>query len=350
MVAPTAAEIATIVAAGARAPSGDNSQPWHLRTRGAAIEVTFDPERSRCGRFGHVAGLMAIGGLLESMEIAASGLGLRTVATRAHGQGSFLVRVLREPGQGSDLAAAIDERCTNRSPYEQTSLPWGTLDALLSEGDVASSVLLTSDPKRRAAVAGAAGLGERVRFDEVPMDDFQRWLRFSPEEAGRTRDGLDVRLLGLTVAEKLALRISGTRPGLATLRALGATSLAGRRAEQEVLASGAVGVITQAALTDDAFIASGRVLVRVWLRATRLGLAFGPAAAATLVPLSRHFGATFAPHHEAALDAVERTLRESFEIPQGRRPVFLFRVGSPTSLPPFASERRAPGAATEGAQ
>ena len=346
---PTAAEMAFVLAAGVRAPSGDNSQPWDLRARGAEIEVRFDGERSRCGAFGHAAGMMAVGGLLESLEIAAASLGLRTLAARTGaGVATFLVRVVREPGHGADLAGALFDRCTNRSAYEKTPLPWGTLEAIASEGEPDARVLVTSDPERRTSVASAAGLAERVRFDEVPMGDFHRWLRFSRKHAEASRDGLDVRLLGLDAVETMALRISGSRLGLGALRLVGATALAGRRAELEILASGGLGLVTAAsstsgALTDDAFVESGRVMLRAWLRATRLGLAFGPAAAATLVPLSRHLGATFRPRSEAALDAVDRTLRAAFEVPAGHHPVLLFRLGAQASSPELRSERRAFG-------
>jgi hypothetical protein len=338
-----------LLAAAARAPSGDNSQPWELEARGAVIWVTFDAERARCGRFGQLAGMMAVGALLESLEVAAANLGLRTTVTRGN-RGVLGVHVVREPGQTSDLAAALAERCTNRATYESTPLPWATLQAIAGEGEGDARLFMTSDPHRRASIAGAAAMAERVRFDELPIDDFHRWLRFSAEEARATGDGLDVRLLGLDPVQRLALRISGTRLGIGALRTFGATRLAARRAEKEVLASGGLGLVTvplgapDSARTESALLDSGRAMMRAWLRTTRLGLAFAPTAAAALIPVSRLFGASFRPPVDAALDAVDFTLRAAFGVPDGHHPVFLFRVGSPTSVPTLRSERRAPGA------
>ncbi len=352
-VPATAAEMSILLAAAARAPSADNSQPWELEARGSMIWVTFDAERARSGRLGHVAGMMAVGALLESLDVAAANLGLRTIAAKGN-CGVLGVQVVREPGQTSDLAAALLERCTNRSLYESTPLPWATLQAIAgengSDGEGDARLFMTSDPRRRASIAGAAAMAERVRFDELPMADLHRWLRFSAEQAQATRDGLDVRLLGLDPVQTMALRMSGTRLGSSALRAFGATRLVARRAEQEVLASGGLGLVTaplaaaDSPRTESALTDSGRVMMRAWLRATRLGLAFAPTAAATLIPVSRHFGATFRPSVEAALDAVDFTLRAAFKVPQGHHPLFLFRVGSPTSVPSLRSERRPSGA------
>jgi hypothetical protein len=151
--------------------------------------------------------------------------------------------------------------------------------------------------------------------------------------------------------QTLALRISGSRLGSGALRAFGATRLAAARAEAEILASGGLGLVTaplaapDSPRTDAALTDGGRLMMRAWLRATRLGLAFAPTAASTLIPVSRHFGASFRPPVQAALDTVDVTLRTAFGVPEGHHPLFLFRVGSPTTTPSLRSERRAPAGA-----
>ena len=310
----TPSDLSAVLQAGRRAPSADNSQPWALRARGSSIELAFDPARARSGHIGNLAAQMTLGAILESMDLVA----------RA----------------SSDLAGAIDARATNRAPFDPAPLAADVLDAIASEGSADASVFLTNDPCRREIVASAAAAADRVRFAATPLEDLHRWLRFSPEDAEATKDGLDVRLLALGRSERVGLRMCGSAAGASVVRALGGAAMAGRRARAEVLAAGGLGLVTQPALGDADFVASGRVMLRAWLRATQLGLGFAPICAAVFLPLSRHFGAVFERKHDDALAAAERGLREAFAVPETHHPVFLFRLGIPTDVPRVRSERR----------
>lgn len=334
---PSAVALSLLLESARRAPSADNSQPWRIALHEGALALALDADRARSGHLGHAMACLTLGGVLESLDLTARSLGMRAVV-RARSRELVVVRVVPAQASSTDLAPAIALRATNRSPFDGAPLPAAQLDALAAEG-----VAMTSEAPRVAQVADAAALAERVRFAAEPMADLQRWLRFSAAEAERTKDGLDLRLLALDASERLALRMCGTRTGVNALRFLGGPALAARRGRAEISAAGGVGMIAQKGLDDDDFVASGRIMLRVWLRATQLGLAFAPTCAAVFLPLSRQLGARFGRTDDAMLDTATRAVRAAFDVPRLHHPVFLFRVGHAAQVPTVRSERREVG-------
>lgn len=334
-------DVAAIVRAGLRAPSGDNTQPWRIRVDGTDIHVGLDEERARCAGFGGVAGFMSIGALIEGMRLEAlrRGFGALIVNENDH-HWRVEVGVGTTATAGSELAEAIEARRTNRAPYATTAVADADLQRIEDERGRGASLVLRSRRDDVHAAAKAAALAERVRFDTVDPRALNKWLRYSPRAAAKTSDGLDVRLLELRPQERLGLRLSVWRGLIHVMRAFGAGRLASERARGEVLASGAVGVVTQQGLSPTSFVESGRTMMRAWLRATLLGHAFAPVTMAALLPLTRHLGESFSGRHNARLDEAEALVRRTFGVAEPSFPVFMFRIGTPTRLPVVRSRRR----------
>jgi hypothetical protein len=82
--------------------------------------------------------------------------------------------------------------------------------------------------------------------------------------------------LELTPAQRAALRVAARPDVAATLRELGGGRVFQERAEQAVLSSSAVGLVTVGGATPSCALRGGRAVERVWLRATGLGLAVEP--------------------------------------------------------------------------
>ncbi len=107
------------------APSGDNTQPWRFDIRSADHLVVYGSDTRHRVVFdleGH-ASQLAIGALLESLSIAASGEGrralvsYRTPEARPDEHPTFDVRFVEEPGLTPDvLLPFLTTRCANRRP------------------------------------------------------------------------------------------------------------------------------------------------------------------------------------------------------------------------------------------
>ncbi len=111
------------------APSGDNTQPWRFEIKGEHEVVVhgFDT-RDHCvyDLDGHPS-QMALGALLETMRIAATGYGLRADVTRRLGlpdeKPTFDIRFVPDPAvQPSPLIPFIKVRTVQRRPLKTTAL------------------------------------------------------------------------------------------------------------------------------------------------------------------------------------------------------------------------------------
>jgi hypothetical protein len=331
-----------MIARALRTPSVDNTQPWTLEIDGPVVNVELDMARARNGAIGGFAGLISLGAFAESLRLEASRRGYASMLVVDEARDAPAVRVTLGEGASADaeLAAELEHRHTNRTPYRAAPLLAHEVASLAAEGTRSTPVHVERARPQIDAVASASALAERVRFDEIDPAELFRWLRWKPSDVAATRDGLDTRLLALARHELWALRMTGSPIATWCVRRVGGGRIAGRRLRREVLASGAVGAISVAGLRPESFIECGRAMLRVWLRATKLGLAFAPVTVGAMLPLSRRFGGSFSPSAERRLDEAEATLARTFGVPEASSVAFLFRVGVPVETPTLRSERR----------
>ena len=135
------------------APSGDNTQPWRFEVRSAdhIVVHAFDTRHHCLYDFGGQASQLSVGALLETVRIAASGVGQAAQITRRAGEPDefpvFDVRLQpAEAGATADpLHAAIRARAVQRKP--------------LSTGRIGA--------KDKAALAAAVGPNHRVLWFET---------------------------------------------------------------------------------------------------------------------------------------------------------------------------------------
>ena len=182
------------------------------------------------------------------------------------------------PGDEFDLARQIPLRVTNRktgSHGELTALErmtlqlaakhhGGTLELLETAADLDSIAALLGRCDRFQLLTPA---GHQDMFSE---------LRFTPAQAARTRDGLDVDLLELNATDRAALTMLSDWRVMQRLRQFGGGTGLEQMARRAIPGSVAVGLVRVSGRNSAAFVQGGRVVQRVWLTATQLGLAIHP--------------------------------------------------------------------------
>lgn len=143
------------------APSIHNTQPWLFRPRGDVIDVLVDRRRQLT--------TLDPDGREMRVGIGASVFNLR-IALGAHGrenQVSFMLdpndpdlaaRVVLErtvvpPAGAVALAGVIPHRHTNRRPFADRPVPYGTTEELAAAAELENAVLMTVDPSLRDGVA-----------------------------------------------------------------------------------------------------------------------------------------------------------------------------------------------------
>lgn len=336
----TASAIERILDAARWAPSGDNMQPWRFVATGddgVAIEVAksadvydFDDGRPT---------LLAAGFLLESLRIAASGVGHATHWTLRSDTdaGAVIdVRFARSVAVRPDpLHAVLAARSVDRRRYRATPLTEAQKSALAAALGPGFAIrwLETPAERLRAARLNARATDIRLRIKEA-FDVHRRildWERdFSP-------DRVPVRAVGLSAASVQAMRLfmRAWRWMDFGNRFLGATALS--RLELDLvpgLLCGAHFVISRAGSRHDAdaTLRAGQALQRFWLTATALSLVLQPSLATICFAYYGADGAAFSGDAGARRKAKALAAAAEALVPGGlAQAVFMGRIGVPTS-------------------
>jgi len=184
------------------APSIHNTQPWLFRPVGDRIDVLVDRRRQ--------LGALDPDGREMFVSVGAALFNLR-VAVRAHGR-ETRTRLMPDPSEPglvasvavdspadppasvTALAAAIPHRHTNRRPFTDQPVPYGTLEELTGAAAAEGATLLTVDPALRAGVLSLTRTAEnRMRTDARYRAELAAWT--TPGGIGR-RDGVPRQAFG----------------------------------------------------------------------------------------------------------------------------------------------------------
>lgn len=336
-------EIEWLVSRAGMAPSGGNEQPWRFTwRRGEALSCYLD--RARSGSFLDYecfASYLALGAAAENGAIAATGLG-RAASIEPFpepsepdlvfrlGLGERVATLARDP-----LLSLIELRATNRRLGERRSLTAEQGTALRSAAhERGAELTLVSDPEALTEIGALLGAVDRFRFMSEHMHTAMlSELRWSPEQATATGDGIDVATLELDAVDMAGLTILANLETARFLRSLGKGARLENAARRAIAAAGAVGLITIRGTDQHAYFRAGRALQRVWLTATRLGLAFQPMSVAPylFLRLTAGAGAGFTPAEIATLTGLRHRFASIFEPRNGHAEALLFRL---THAPP----------------
>ena len=275
-------EVARVMDRARWAPSGDNAQPWRFEAAGPERVVVhgFDT-RSHCvyDLEGH-ASQLALGALLENVQIAAAAQGLAVGVVRRHGlpdeTPTFELQFSpcsTDPGHA--LSDCIERRAVQRRPLSTRRLSAAEKARVEASVGPGYSVSWLETLGQRARVAKLVFTNAKVRLTmpeafEVHRSIIDWGARFS-------EDRLPEQALGanpMTTAIMRRALASWERVQFAN-RYLAGTW--GPRIEMDLLpalACGAHMVIraARAPETVDDFVAAGRAVQRAWLTLTALGL------------------------------------------------------------------------------
>jgi tRNA A37 threonylcarbamoyladenosine dehydratase len=279
-----------VVEHGTLAPSGGNCQPWQFYFGDGAVWVVHDWRRSKNLLDGRKHGsLLALGAAIENVAIAAAHRGYTTdiqVFPRAGNETVVAGLRLAEHGEPTlddmaELFPYLRARVTNRRLAARQPLESQTPDMLQrAAAALGGHVQLISEPDDLNELGRILGEGDRIRFtcQELHRELFKE-LRWTAKDAVQTRDGIDIDTLELSTAERALMRLLARPEVAAMIRWLGIGSALAESAQKSVAASSAIGLLRLSSNTPASWLNGGRVLERVWLQATALGLAFQPMTA-----------------------------------------------------------------------
>lgn len=346
-----------------QAPSGGNSQPWHFYWGDDLLWVTHDRQRPANLLDPHHHGAyLALGAAVENIAIAAASHQLDTsiqlfpipakpdvIATISTSTGSEDNTATRA-GLARQLKL-VSQRRTRRALIPSSPLCPDEQDALVTAAATRRSrVDLCLDPLGMKELGLVMGAADRLRFLAANTHrEFVAELRFTRDEAEKTKDGLALDTLGLSPAGQVAIQLLARADVAALLRRIGGGARCEQLAADAVASSSALGLLSACGDTPADWVACGRGMQQLWLEAELLGIALHPMT--TPVYLFETIPTPSGPGFTEDEVQTLRTLRDRFYtvFPPATGPAaLLFRLGRITDCPERSLRRPPESVLTAG--
>jgi nitroreductase len=342
--------ISAVVEAAIQAPSGDNCQPWRFRWDGEHLRIIFLAERAESFYdIRSMASWISLGTVITNMTLAAAQLGFQvTVDLFPAGEtteAAARVRFHAGPVVADPLAEAIPARCVNRRPYGHDPLPAGVLKELqtLAASSPGTRLSWVDTEPAKGQIAALAAQNDRILFENRDLHDgVYRWIRWTSAEAESQRDGMPAETLELAAFERPGMRLLGSWRCARLAAALGITRILPLRARKIYRKSGAIVLLSVRGDQPEDFVRGGEVLERIWLTATRHGIAFQPITGLTFLLLRERLtgGEGLSTRHRTLLHRLNEEFERMYPEGAAESPIMLFRLG--LAPPPSGRAPRLP--------
>ena len=288
-IIPSNEIIQDLVNAACAAPSTGNDQPWKWLYHKGTLYLFHDEHRSfSFGDFRKIASYISFGAAYENLNIHALKQGLEPYFKFVGGPDQKLIAAIRfRPVENKTLAQqlepldkAIYKRLTNRNQAAKANIQGDVYQQLtnFAESVPGAKFQVFTDEAVLGQFAEIIGFCDRVRLlsKEGHYDFVHHEMRWTSEEAEKTRDGIDIKTLGLSNSQMAALGVIKSEQVISTINDLGGGKALDMLAKRTVSAASALCLITLPKYELKSFFEGGRAMERFWLAATDLGLAVHP--------------------------------------------------------------------------
>jgi molybdopterin/thiamine biosynthesis adenylyltransferase/nitroreductase len=288
-IIPTNEVIKDLVNAACAAPSTGNDQPWKWLYQHGTLYLFHDEHRSfSFGDYRKIASYITFGAAYENLNIHALKLGLEPYIQFTGGPERKLVAAIRFKSVSDKpkaqllepLDSAIYKRLTNRNQAPKAQIQPDVYQQLKSfaESIPEAKFQLFTDESTLSQMAEIIGFCDRVRLlnKEGHYDFVNREMRWTSQDAEKTRDGIDIKTLGLSNSQMAALGVIKSEQVISTINDLGGGKALDMLAKRTVSTASALCLITLPKNNLESFFEGGRAMERFWMAATNLGLAIHP--------------------------------------------------------------------------
>jgi hypothetical protein len=330
-----------LVQAAVLAPSPDNNQPWRFVSTQGALEVFLDRERSLPSDVNSMYDLMSIGAGMENLSIQARHDGFHTDVQlspsvkflSADDPAPHLATLTFRAGATPDsLHDFLATRCTNRKLFSSRAVEPRQFDAMSGEIGAFPDIQLNwiTDRKVINTLARLIAQSDRFRFEYQPFHgEIFRQLRFTAEQAERTRDGLDFRTMEMPPGSSIIIRGLRSWKRMQWVNRLGLGRLLTVPSWLSVRKCGAIGAISIPAPSIQGFVTGGRAFQRIWLASESQGLALHPQGSLPIFigQMEQLGGKNLHAAHQSLSRKLNDWFRRLVPATQDRTLLMLFRIG-----------------------
>lgn len=340
----TLEQLTSLAEAAIAAPWADNRRAFRLQPHGAGgLQLFATPDLQHAAPTRRILGMLAIGAVVENLTIRAARPGLHLAPNWQieSENGSLLAEFVCSPAAVVDhpLEAAIDRRHSNRRLiFRGPRLELAARERMSAQASTVDGTALVwlDEPEQRRRAVGLIRSAETERFrnQELHRELFDS-IRFDLGWHASACDGLSPGSLELPRLEQLGFSALRHWWVQRAANLVGAHRLIGLRSADLPcrLAPHLCAIVAQGE-DEPAAIQAGRLLQRVWLQATLLGLSVQMYAASTIYALDKS---------TAIGEALRGRLASGWkELCPHARPFIVFRMGRATQ--PSAPATRPPAA------
>lgn len=336
--------IKQILEAAVRAPSGDNVQPWEFEVSKNFTQINLYnlPEMDDSYyNYNQMASYIAHGAVIENIAIASRHLGYQAqVALFPDVDKQNLVatiEITQAEAQDDPLYQVIFARDTNRFQYKQAEVTEEMLNSLSASVNNIETVKisLVKQKDKIQQLSKELMVNDRLVFERKDIHHFLfEKIRWNKEQAEATRDGMPVETLGLSPMETLTFPLMRFWGVVKTSNYFGLSRIIGLKCWWNCRNASILGMISVQGNHKSDFVHGGRAMQRVWLEATRQGLAVQPIIGLTLLinRLKQQELQDFSAQHMQMVRKAAQSLPGMFGINESETLVMGFRAGSGTPI------------------
>lgn len=328
--------IKKILQAGIRAPSGENSQPWLFKIADNQVDVFNNPQRdTSVYNYNQRSHFVSHGCLIENMTITAQALGYaaRCDLFPEGIRSNLISRFYFTADHAQDetiLFPYIEKRCTNRKPYKQTPLLPEHREEIIKSGMGIDGVTmkLTEYPDAMARLAGVGSLNEKIVFENRELHRFLFEHLTWTKDQDNKNPGFYIGTLELPPPARFLFKFFQSWTVVSGLNKIGFSEFIKKGNQDIYQRSSAMGVLMTAGKSDMDYIRIGRALQRVWLMATKIGLAFQPLTGVLFFMQAIEGGASerFTADQIVQVQKHYKEVQEIFGVDRENMPI-MFRIG-----------------------
>lgn len=333
-----------LIEAAKLAPSGGNNQPWHWHYKENQLHLFMDENETLAYLDpDYISSYQSMGAAIENLLLAAAKKGLKTKwkLTPEFAPLHLAVFSFQSGYQANEeellLEKQIPLRHTNRKSPERTLLPKTDEIFLKNLVERTEGVKLTfiDDLEQITTLAEIATETDLLRMfiPEAHEDFTTREMRWTPEQASKTENGIGIHTLDLSNNDNIGIRLLRDRKMIDFLKEIKGGSGFGKLLKNQFLSASALGLISIPNYSVTHLINCGIASERMWLTANQLGYQIHPLN----VPLLFFYKNSIQKNLPLDIGSInklikaEHTLNKIFK--NEDIPLFMFRIFKSSSSP-----------------
>lgn len=269
------------------APSGNNSQPWKFEVRGNKIYIlNISDSDATPYNFDQKGSYIAHGALIENISIIAAKCGYEVrieLFPDKNNPDNIAIITLEEGVVKEDpLFDYIIDRATNRRMYKKVPLRQEHRSEILkTEEEVVDGgkIILIEDRGEIEKLAESLALHERLIFENKMIHNIVfSSILWSEKENAEKRKGLYIKTKFPDMPAFLlpAMKIFGKWSVVGILNKIGFPEKIHKQSTASCISSSILCAILVNNEESENYLRGGRLLQRVWLKSTKLGLSIQP--------------------------------------------------------------------------